>query len=135
MSSIAAQYSCPAFVDRSSHASCESSLGQLAMNIARELAEVLRDLRARPPAARMTEQREVGARREADRLVHDGQLAELDEVVPAAARAELRPRPILELRGNGRDGPVPIHDVVLAWRFEGGAHPEARLALDRVREP
>ena len=106
-------------------------LWQLGMPIAREAAVVLRDLRAGPPAAGVTEQREVLARRQPDRAVGHGELPELDEVIAAAARPELRPRAILEAGRDVAHAPIRIHDTVLAWRPERGADAESRLTLDR----
>lgn len=40
----------------------------------------------------MTEEREIVALGKADRFVPDNEPAELDEMIAAAARAELRPR-------------------------------------------
>ena len=75
-------------------------LRQLGVRLTRQLAVVLRDLRARAAAARVAEQREVRARRQADGCVEHRERPELDEVVAAAAGAELRPRAVLQL---GRD--------------------------------
>ena len=72
-------------------------LRQLRMELARQPAVVLRDLRAGAAAARVAEQREVLARAAGPTASSvDRQLAELDEVIAAAARAELRPRAILQ---------------------------------------
>ena len=66
------------------------------MLLARHATVVRRHLRARSAAARMAQQREILPGRQACRVVEHGQLAELDEVVAAAARAELRPRLVLQ---------------------------------------
>ena len=102
------------------------------MQLARQPAVVLRNLRAGAAAARVAEERQVLAARQPRRVVEHRELAELDEVIAAAARAELRPRAILQARGHGRDAPVGVHDLVLPPRLERGADAEPRLALERA---
>ena len=65
--------------------------------------------------------------------IDDRELAELDEVIAAAARAELRPRAILQLRGDRRDAPVarPSRRAGAAI-LNVGADAETRLALERA---
>ena len=103
----------------------------------RALAVEIAHLRARAARTRVREQREVFARLKAKRLrllrVH-GERAELDEVVAASARAELRPRLVAQPVRHRRNAPVFVHHVVLAALLELAAHAEARLALDEVRE-
>jgi hypothetical protein len=67
------------------------------MELAREAAVMLRDLRAGAAAARVTEEGEIAPGGKTGRLIEDCELSELDEVIAAAARAELRPRAVLEL--------------------------------------
>ena len=107
-------------------------LRQLGMELARQPAVVLRDLRTRAAAAGVAEEREVLAAREPRRVVEHRELAELDEVIAAAARAELRPGAILQLRGHARHPPIGVHDVVLPARSERGADAETRLTLERA---
>src|SRR5262245_47224200 len=105
------------------------------MHLASELAVVPCDLRTRAATAGMTEKRQVLALRQPDIGVHHVHDAELDEVIAAAARAELRPRAILQASGERRDTPIGVHDVVLSTRLERSADAESRLALERVRQP
>ena len=104
------------------------------MQLAREPAVVLGDLRTSPTAARVAQEREVLAAREPARFVEHRELAELDEVIAAPARAELCPGAILQSGGHARDAPVGVHHVVLTPRLERGAHPEPCLTLDRPRQ-
>ena len=67
---------------------------------------------------------------EARRRVEHGELAELDEMVAASARAELPPGAVLHPCRHPRDTPVGIHDVVLPAFLEGRTHSEACLPLD-----
>src|SRR5207237_9125539 len=60
-------------------------LRQFRMQIARAAAGVLGHLRDRAAAARETEQRDVLARAESDRVVKDAEASELDDVVAAPA--------------------------------------------------
>src|SRR3954462_8141465 len=99
-------------------------LRQLRMQSARKLAVMLRDLRARAAAAREAEEGEVRARREASRWIGHRQLAELHEMIAAAARPKLRPGAILHARRHRCHVPVAIHDVVPALRLELRAHAE-----------
>ena len=69
------------------------------------------------------------------RVVEHRERAELDEVIAAAARAELRPRVVLQSRGHRRHAPVSHPSRRAAPRLERRAHAEARLALERAREP
>ena len=100
---------------------------QLRMERSCETAVVLRHLRTGAAAPGMAEECEVRSGRQAGGLVKNGELAELDEVVAAPARAELSPRTILHPGGDGRDSPVTIHDLVVARRSKRGAHPEPRF--------
>jgi len=110
-------------------------LGQVRVLGARQLAVMVGDLRTGAAAAGVAEQREVPSRRESGRTVEHRELAELDEVIAAAARAELSPGAVLHPRGHSRHPPVGVHDLVLTASLKRRAHPEARLALDRAREP
>ena len=78
----------------------------------------------------MAEEREVRALREAHAVVEDSQFSELDEVVAAAARAELSPGAIFHPRRHVRDAPVAIHHVVVARLSERGAHSKPGLPLE-----
>jgi hypothetical protein len=93
------------------------------------------DLRAGAAAAGVAEEREVCSRFESGRTVEHRELAELDEVIAGAARAELGPGAVLHPRGHVCHVPVGVHDLVLTASLKRRAHPEARLALDRAREP
>src|SRR5229473_6068190 len=101
------------------------------MELARQPAVVLSDLRPRATAARVAQQCEVLTARESRRLVEHREAAELDEVIAAPARAELCPGAILQSRGQTRHPPIGVHDVVLPTRSERGAHAEACLTLER----
>jgi hypothetical protein len=83
------------------------------MKVPCEPAVMLRDLRPGSAAARVAQEREVLALREADCVIGYRQLAELDEVIATAARAELRPRAVLHPRCHWCDVPVAIHHRVL----------------------
>ena len=109
-------------------------LRQFRAKVARHLAVVLRHGRARSPASRVAEQREVLAGRKAAYRLEDLEHAELDEVVPAAARAELGPGLVLEAPRHHRDVPVAVHDRVCPPVGELRADAEARLPLDRAHE-
>src|SRR5688572_3427874 len=102
------------------------------MQLASELRVVIRHLRAGPPAARVAEKRDVSAWLQSDARIGDDQLPELNEVVAASARSELRPRTVLHLRGQGRHGPVLVHDVVLPRRSKGRAYTEVRFTFERA---
>jgi hypothetical protein len=69
-------------------------------------------------------------------VVGDGEEAELDEVVSAAAGAELVPGFVLEVTGEEAEVPVQVEDGVMAAlaAAEFGADAEAGLALDGVDE-
>src|SRR5882762_5181796 len=109
-------------------------LRQLGMELTRQLAVVLSDLRTRATAARVAEECEVLAAREPSRVLQHRELAELDEVIAAPTRAELCPGTILQFRGHTRYPPIGVHDVVLPTRSERGAHPETGLTLERARQ-
>src|SRR5215472_13475011 len=55
-------------------------------------------------------------------------------MIAAAAGAELGPGAILLLFRYAADGPIGVHDVVLAAMLEAGADAEARFRLDGARE-
>ena len=80
-------------------------LRQLGMELARQPAVVLSDLRTGAAAAGVAEEREVVAARESRRVVEHREPAELDEVIAAPARAELRPGAILQAR-RSRSSPA-----------------------------
>src|SRR6185295_8357820 len=101
---------------------------QLGMQIAREAAVMLRDVGAAAAAARVAEQREVFAAWQPGRRIEDGELTKFDEMVAAAAGAQLRPGAILQARGHPGGVPIGIHHLVLPPRLERGADPELRLA-------
>src|ERR1700716_3424178 len=110
-------------------------LRQLGMELTRQLAVMLSDLRTSAAAARVAEECEVLAARESRRVVQHRELAELDKVIAAPTRAELCPGTILQFRGHTRHPPIGVHDVVLPTRSERGAHPEACLTLQRSGQP
>src|ERR1700733_7351433 len=101
------------------------------MELARQPAVVLRDLRTGATAARVAEECKVLTGRKSRRVVKHRELAELDEMIPAPTRAELGPGAVLQSRGHARDPPISVHDVVLAAGSERGAHPEACLQPQR----
>src|SRR4051812_31853757 len=101
------------------------------MELTRQPAVVLGDLRARPTAAGMAEERQVLAAREPRRRIENRELAELDEVIAAPTRAELRPGTIFHLRGNAGHAPIGVHHVVVAARLERRADSETRFTLER----
>ena len=109
-------------------------LRQFRAKVARHLAVVLRHGRAGSPASRVAEQREVLAGRKAAYRLEDIEHAELDEVVPASARAELGPGLVLEAPRHHRDVPVAVHDRVFAPVGELRADAEPRFPLDRAHE-
>ena len=97
---------------------------------------MLRDLRTSAAAPRVAEQRQVLARATARRTSSSNTVscAELDEVVAAAARAELRP-------GASFSPAVTVvtrqsASITSCCRrdLKRRAHAEARLALDRIRQ-
>ncbi len=104
---------------------------QLGVLVARHAAEVRRNGIPGAAAARVAEQREVLPGLEAERRVEHREDAELDEVVAAAARAELRPRAVLQTGRDARHVPVLVHHGVLAPAAERRPDTEARLALER----
>ena len=63
-----------------------------------------------------------------------GELAELDEVIAAPARAELCPGAIFQAGRHARHAPIGVHDVVLPARLERGANPETCLTFERARQ-
>ena len=97
-----------------------------------QLAVVRRHGRARPAAAAVAEQREVGPGGQPEVGLVEGQGAELHEVVAAAAGAQLAPRFVAALLGDRAHAPVAVHHLVLAPVAEGRAHAEAGL-LDQRR--
>src|SRR5262245_35391376 len=98
------------------------------MELTREATVMLRHLRSSAAASRVTQEREVRPVREANGVVEDRQLAEFDEVVAAAARAELSPRAVFHPGRDGCDVPVTVHHVVLALRLERRPHSKSGLA-------
>src|SRR6266852_4320963 len=104
------------------------------MELARQPAVVLSDLRTSATAARVAKECEVLTARESRRVVKHRELAELDEVIAAPTRAELCPGAIFQSRGHTRHPPIGVHDVVLPTRSERGAHPETCLTLERARQ-
>ena len=110
-------------------------LGQLGVLLHRQLAVVVADLRAGATAAAMAEEREVFAGLEAGGRVQHRERAELDEVIAAAAGAELRPCLVPVRLRDRADAPIRVHDLVLAAAAERGANAEARLGFDGLREP
>ncbi len=107
-------------------------LRQLGVQFLRELAVVPGDGGPRAAAPAVRQQGEVVTRGNAEPLVSDTEPSELDEVVPASARAELRPSLVLVSGRRLGDRPVVIHDFVIAAVLERGADPEACLAFDRA---
>src|SRR5262249_60448861 len=101
------------------------------MELAGELAVMIRDLRAGAPATRVAEKANVSARLESHAGVGHHQLSELDEVIAASARSELRPGAILHLRGDGGHRPIGGPDVVLAWGSKHPRNTELGFTLER----
>ena len=85
-------------------------------------------------AAAVAEQGHVLAGRKSADGVSGGKDAELDEMIAAAAGAELCPGAILVLAGDGADGPVRFEDLVFTTMLEGCAHTEAGLGFDGFDE-
>lgn len=80
----------------------------------------------------MAEQGEIFAGRDVEGGVGDGEGAEFNEVVAAAAGAELFPGFFMEAFGDGGDAPVFVHDIVMATDFEFTAHAEAGFVFEEV---
>src|SRR5215472_10207378 len=95
------------------------------MKVPRKTAVVVCDVGASAAAARMTQQGQVCAARKTHGLVEHGELPELDEMIAAAARAQLRPRAILHPRRDVGHAPVGVHDAVLTAGSKRGAHAKA----------
>src|SRR2546427_10235108 len=89
-------------------------LRQLGMERARQAAVMLSDLRAGATAARMAQERKVLAARESHRVVKNGELSELDEMVATPARAELRPGAVFQSGGHPRH--LPVASSTSCWR-------------------
>src|SRR6266487_5588806 len=104
------------------------------MEVPCQPAVVLRDLRAGAATAGMAEQRDVLAGRESHRIVEHGQLAELDEVVAASARAQLRPRAVLQARCDAGDAPIGIHrSEEHTSELQSPVHLVCRLLLEKKK--
>src|SRR5712692_3720541 len=101
------------------------------MELARQPAVVLSDLRTSATAARVAKECEVLTARESRRVVKHRELAELDEMIAAPTRAELCPGAIFQSRGHARHSPIGVHDVVLPAGSERGANPETGLTFER----
>lgn len=106
-------------------------LRKLRMELARQAAVVLGDLRAGPTAAGVAQERKVLAARESQRVVKNGKPPELDEMVATPARAELCPGAVLQSGGHARRPPIGVHDVVLPSRMKRSAHPKPGFTLER----
>jgi hypothetical protein len=86
-------------------------------------------------AAAVSEKREVFAGGEVADLFARGEKAEFDKMIAAAAGAELGPGAIFVLFGDGTDGPIGVHDFVLASDFvEARADAEASFGFDGFDE-
>jgi len=85
--------------------------------------------RAGAAAAAVAQQGEVCTGFETQILVFDGEFAELDEMISAAAGAELRRGLVAKALRDGADGPVFIHHRMRAAMFEFGTDAETRLGL------
>src|SRR6185503_15548736 len=59
---------------------------------------------------------------------------ELNEVIAASARPQLRPGPTLIRRRHWADAPIIVHDVVLTRPLEVGPDAETRFRLDGARQ-
>ena len=90
---------------------------------------------ARSATAAVRQQRDVCSGLKIIDLRVRREQTELDEMISAAARAELRPRPVLVLFRHPADRPIRVHHLVLAAVLEVCAHAEARLRLDGTCEP
>ena len=84
--------------------------------------------------AAMREQRHVGAGFQGLDAGVDCEQSELDEVIAAAAGAELGPGFVFVLFGDRADGPVGIQDGVGAAILEGSANAEAGFGGDGAGE-
>ena len=76
------------------------------------------NLRAGAAAAAVAQQGEIRARLKAEFLVFDGEFAELDEMIAAAAGAELRRGLVAKALRDGADRPVRVHHRMRAAMFE-----------------
>src|ERR1022692_78886 len=90
--------------------------------------------RARSTTAAVREQRHVSARFKILNSAMSIEQTELDKMIPAAARAELRPCLVLVLFGNRADRPIRIQNVVCAAILEIRADADPRLCFDGARE-
>ncbi len=95
-----------------------------------EFAVVVADGGAGTAAAAMAEQGEVKAGREGQVGGSDFESAELDEVVAGTAGAKLGPGLVLELAGDRGDGPVGVHDGMLASVRETGTDAKAGFGFN-----
>ena len=90
--------------------------------------------RAGAAAAAVREQRDVRSRFKISNRSVSREKAEFNEVVPAAAGAELRPGTVLVLLRDRADRPIGVEHLVFATLFERRTDPETRFRLDRARE-
>lgn len=107
---------------------------QLGMERTRERAKVRRHVGAGAAASAVAHESKVGTGLDPEGAIRELDFPELDEVVAAAARAELFPGFVFEAFGDGRDVPVAVHDVVLTGGAKEGADAEFRLLVDRPGE-
>src|SRR5512140_1112617 len=84
----------------------------------------------RAAAAAVGEQRHIGSGCKSVNFAVSGKQAELDEMVAAAAGAELRPSPVFVLFGHWAGVPIRIQHLVLPAVLEAGAHAKTRFSLD-----
>ena len=109
-------------------------LGQILVLRPRDTAVMVANLRAGAAAAAVAQQGEIRARLEAEFLVLNGEFAELDKMIAAAAGAELCRRLVAKTFRDGADRPVLVHHRMRAAMFEFRADAEARLGLDGANE-
>ncbi len=97
-------------------------------------AVVIADGGAGAAAAAVAEQGDVGSGGKVLDGLFIGEDAEFDEVIAAAAGAELGPGAVPVLSGDRAEGPIGLEDGVVAAALEGGADAEAGFGLDGADE-
>src|SRR5262245_13419766 len=104
---------------------------QFRMLLHSQLAVPIAHRRPSAAAPAMAQQRDVFARRQTVEFAVQGQQAELDKMIPTAARAQLGPRAVPILTRDRADVPVRVHDLMLSSLLERRADPESSLFFNR----
>src|SRR5207245_11489159 len=99
-----------------------------------ELAVMVAHSRAGAAASAVGKQRHISSRRQSMNFPMSGKQTELDEMIAAAAGAELRPGAILILAGYRADAPIGVQHFMLTAILEVGADTKTRFGLDRPSE-